>query len=107
MDALGNGATDPGARLLQAVEEASPEDLAAAVRAALPMADLTKAFGFHDAESERERGRVAAGLAPSCLLFARLLGRTVTPGTPVLPALAQLFNRPDRAEHYRSADPGG
>jgi hypothetical protein len=101
---ISDSTTDPGARLLQVVEEARPEYLAAAVQAALPMADLTKAFGFHDAQNERERHRVAAELAPACLLFAQMLGRAVIPGTPALATLAQLFNRPDRAQHYRMAD---
>ena len=74
MAGIGEGVADPGARLLQAVEEATPEELAAAVRTALGMADLTKALGFHDAQSERERRQVAAELAPSCLVFAANAG---------------------------------
>ena len=90
--------------MLQAVDEASLNDLAGAVRSAFLLIDLLTSLGVW-AGSTADRWRDAIQMVPSCLLFANLLEPYTVPGISALAGLAMLLERPDRAEHYRRTDP--
>ncbi|MGH9291595.1 MAG: hypothetical protein ACRD0B_00440 [Acidimicrobiales bacterium] len=70
---------DPLGIFIQAIEQATPADLAAAVRAGAAMVPL---FGPAN-PSDRDRRLAAARLAPTCLLFARSFGRQLPAWSPV------------------------
>jgi hypothetical protein len=92
--------------LSEVVGSVSPTTLVAAVQAAEAMLPLAEALGTHSPRSQHERWQCIATLTPSALLFGALLGGTGAPTPEALSILAQLFDRPDRAEAYRAADNG-
>jgi hypothetical protein len=92
--------------LSEVVGSVSPTTLVAAVQAAEAMLPLAEALGTHSPRGQHERWQCIATLTPSALLFGALLSGTGAPAPEALSILAQLFDRPDRAEAYRAADNG-
>ena len=82
---------DPGATLLDAIETATPEALAAAVRSGMVLANLAATFGLCPAPAGQEGRHMAAILAPACLRFPELLGTAqALPATVPAAKLADL-----------------